>query len=198
MGHFPSRCFAILSSCCVLSTLSINGQLSGTEYPLYVHINFQRFLYFQVPPRHIYTLHTRHQHDQSLVIVCWLAILRFIAKTRWIFVSTTWGGPQLLSGLFLPLPNHNCWLVGQGHPSEKYEFVNWDDEIPNIWENKIDGNQTTNHNLHTIFTEIKIVLVVKYHVSALLWSELWRASRHHWNLQGEEQNVKGWFLNLII
>ena len=28
------------------------------------------------------------------------------------------------------------WLVGQGHPSEKYEFVNWDDEIPNIWENK--------------------------------------------------------------
>ena len=19
------------------------------------------------------------------------------------------------------------WLVGQGHPSEKYEFVNWDD-----------------------------------------------------------------------
>ena len=36
------------------------------------------------------------------------------------------------------------WLVGQGHPSEKYEFVNWDDEIPNIWENKIHGNQTTN------------------------------------------------------
>ena len=30
------------------------------------------------------------------------------------------------------------------YPSEKYEFVNWDDEIPNIWENKIDGNQTTN------------------------------------------------------
>ena len=28
------------------------------------------------------------------------------------------------------------WLVGQGHPSEKYDFVNWDDEIPNIWENK--------------------------------------------------------------
>ena len=24
------------------------------------------------------------------------------------------------------------WL---GHPSEKYDFVNWDDEIPNIWEN---------------------------------------------------------------
>ena len=22
-------------------------------------------------------------------------------------------------------------------PSEKYEFINWDDELPNIWENKI-------------------------------------------------------------
>ena len=30
------------------------------------------------------------------------------------------------------------------HPSEKYEFVNWDDEKPNRWENRIDGNQTTN------------------------------------------------------
>ena len=25
------------------------------------------------------------------------------------------------------------WL---GHPSEKYEFVSWDDEIPNIWEHR--------------------------------------------------------------
>ena len=24
------------------------------------------------------------------------------------------------------------WLVGQGHPFEKYDFVNWDDEIPTI------------------------------------------------------------------
>ena len=24
------------------------------------------------------------------------------------------------------------WLVVFRHPSEKYEFVNWDDEIPNI------------------------------------------------------------------
>ena len=27
------------------------------------------------------------------------------------------------------------WL--RKKPSEKYEFVNWDDNIPNIWENKI-------------------------------------------------------------
>ena len=23
------------------------------------------------------------------------------------------------------------------YPSEKYEFVSWDDDIPNIWEHKI-------------------------------------------------------------
>ena len=36
---------------------------------------------------------------------------------------------------------------GWATPLKKYECVNWDDEIPNntnIWENKIDGNQTTN------------------------------------------------------
>ena len=29
-------------------------------------------------------------------------------------------------------PPNIFWLVVFGHPSEKYEFVNWDDEIPNI------------------------------------------------------------------
>ena len=28
-------------------------------------------------------------------------------------------------------------LVGGFNSSEKYEFVSWDDELPNIWENKI-------------------------------------------------------------
>ena len=26
-------------------------------------------------------------------------------------------------------------LVGGFNPSEKYEFVNWDDDIPNLWKN---------------------------------------------------------------
>jgi len=26
------------------------------------------------------------------------------------------------------------YLVGGFNPSEKYEFVSWDDEIPNIWK----------------------------------------------------------------
>ena len=33
------------------------------------------------------------------------------------------------------------WL---GHPSEKYDFVSWDDEIPNISGKIKNGNQTTN------------------------------------------------------
>jgi hypothetical protein len=33
------------------------------------------------------------------------------------------------------------WLT---YPSEKYEFVSWDDEIPNIWEKMF---QTTNQFL---------------------------------------------------
>ena len=28
-------------------------------------------------------------------------------------------------------------LIGGFKPSEKYEFVNWDDENPNIWENHL-------------------------------------------------------------
>ena len=28
-------------------------------------------------------------------------------------------------------------LGGWAYPSEKYEFVSWDDDIPNIWKNKI-------------------------------------------------------------
>ena len=28
----------------------------------------------------------------------------------------------------------NIWLSGWAHPSEEYEFVNWDDDIPNNME----------------------------------------------------------------
>jgi len=36
------------------------------------------------------------------------------------------------------------WLVVFRHPSEKYEFVSWDDEIPNIWKVIKAMFQTTN------------------------------------------------------
>ena len=38
---------------------------------------------------------------------------------------------------------NNNWLVVSTYPSEKYEFVSWDDEIPNIWKIKAMF-QTTN------------------------------------------------------
>ena len=43
--------------------------------------------------------------------------------------------PQPCLEEYITGPIPGWWL---GHPSEKYEFVNWDDDIPNTWENKID------------------------------------------------------------
>ena len=31
--------------------------------------------------------------------------------------------------------DYSNWLVVEPYPSEKYEFINWDDDIPNIWIN---------------------------------------------------------------
>ena len=50
----------------------------------------------------------------------------------------------------------NLWIIyGYGwwlsHPSEKYEFVNWDDEIPNIMERKMF--QTTNQLFYVTLME---------------------------------------------
>jgi hypothetical protein len=42
------------------------------------------------------------------------------------------------------LINTGWWLT---YPSEKYEFVSWDDEIPNIWK-FIGMFQTTNQLFH--------------------------------------------------
>jgi hypothetical protein len=32
-----------------------------------------------------------------------------------------------------------CWWLT--YPSEKYEFVSWDDEIPNIWKKNVPNHQ---------------------------------------------------------
>ena len=39
------------------------------------------------------------------------------------------------------------WLVAFRHPSEKYEFVSWDDDIPNMWKVVKFMFQTTNQNI---------------------------------------------------
>ena len=35
-----------------------------------------------------------------------------------------------------PLDQCHFWLVVEPYPSEKYDFVSLDDDIPNIWKNK--------------------------------------------------------------
>ena len=40
------------------------------------------------------------------------------------------------------------WL---SHPSEKYDFVSWDDDIPNIWKNKKCSKPPTSFVFHTVF-----------------------------------------------
>ena len=67
-----------------------------------------------------------------------------VVKRR-LTMAKPWAGDEIkLYGLL----NKCNWLVGAGQPSEKYDFVNWDDEIPNIYIyicGKIkNGNQTTN------------------------------------------------------
>ena len=43
---------------------------------------------------------------------------------------------------------HNL-LVVEPYPSEKYEFVSWDDEIPNIWNKNSLMFHTKKQNKHT-------------------------------------------------
>jgi hypothetical protein len=37
------------------------------------------------------------------------------------------------------------WLT---YPSEKYEFVSWDDDIPNIWKNPLKSIKIHVPNIH--------------------------------------------------
>ena len=56
------------------------------------------------------------------------------------------------------------WLVVSTifNPSEKYEFVSWDDEIPNIWEVIKFMFQTTNqiHIYIHIYIYIYVILTI--------------------------------------
>ena len=58
----------------------------------------------------------------------------------------------------------NLWIIyGYGwwvfpYPSEKSEFVNWDDEIRNRWENKshVPNHQTVENDLQNMGKESEI------------------------------------------
>ena len=55
-------------------------------------------------------------------------------------IPSMWVWPQLNGQSFVTAIS--CWVLSEftgwwlSHPSGKYEFVTWDDDIPNIWENK--------------------------------------------------------------
>ena len=44
--------------------------------------------------------------------------------------------------------NYSGWWYT--YPSEKYEFVSWDDERPNLWKNKTCSKTTTN-DVHGVY-----------------------------------------------
>ena len=60
------------------------------------------------------------------------------------YLILKWGYPQIIH--FNRLFPYKLLVGGWVTPLKNMK-VNWDDEIPNIWENKIHGNQTTNQIL---------------------------------------------------
>jgi len=54
------------------------------------------------------------------------------------------------------------WL---SHPSEKYELVSWDDDIPNIWKNKSCSKPPTRYSIHVILP-FDLSLSVKHSINA--------------------------------
>jgi hypothetical protein len=87
----------------------------------------------------------------------------------------------MVDSLFLPMPRAEpcvlqfhladvqngdpTYLVGGFNPSEKYEFVSWDDDIPNIWKNKYD---VPNHQpdlyiyMYTSYAHIYVYIHIRY------------------------------------
>ena len=73
--------------------------------------------------------------------------------------------------------NPGWWL---GHPSEKYEVVNWDDEIPNMWENK---KWQPNHQ--PVFGFLVVPCWVCYTYGLDLQSEMISSTHHQARSAGE-------------
>ena len=44
---------------------------------------------------------------------------------------------SIVNGDYKPTYNYGGTTLWYTYPWEKYEFVSWDDEIPNIWKSKI-------------------------------------------------------------
>ena len=67
----------------------------------------------------------------SYTVNIWLIYIYIIIYTLWYFcniwcITTNW---YIIPGTFTI---SGWWLT---YPSGKYDFVSWDDDIPNIWKN---------------------------------------------------------------
>ena len=56
-------------------------------------------------------------------------------------------------------------IGGWAYPSEKYELVSWDDDIPNIWKNKSCSKPPTRYSIHVILP-FDLSLSVKHSINA--------------------------------
>ena len=84
---------------------------------------------------------------------------RFRIKGSWNLVTLFEGSYGVLSG---------WWLT---YPSEKYEFVSWDDDIPNIWK-VIKFHGSSHHQpvmVCFIFVYARFFLIAKNHET---WAEV--------------------------
>ena len=62
----------------------------------------------------------------------WIGLRENLNRKPWILPSNLMGFPVKI------FPSSNSmtnWLVVEPYPSEKSDFVSWDDDIPNIWKN---------------------------------------------------------------
>ena len=62
------------------------------------------------------------------------------------------------------------WLT---YPSEKYDFVKWDDDIPKIWKNKKCSKPPTSHDMDSI---IMCKCLFKHIVKCWHVEKTWRTS----------------------
>jgi hypothetical protein len=82
------------------------------------------------------------------------------------------------------------------YPSEKYEFVSWDDDIPNIlWKIIIFMFQNTNQYIYNIYNNIYIYCVIPSHpILAVTQNPAWEPKMKRTNTQS--QNL--WVCHITI
>ena len=105
-----------------------------------------------------------------------------------------WWVPRgLHDGKIIRIMNDMIYLlhIMGAYPSETYEFVNWDDDIPNIRENKTCSKPPTRSwNLHEIFMTYSWKLIIKKDINHEIWRYIYmRKSEHSTNLK--RKAIKG-------